>query len=341
MSNEATGSAVVNGSTPPAVVALAGGVGAARMLSGLVAVVDARSVVAVVNTGDDICLHGLRVSPDIDTVVYTLAGAVHQGQGWGLAADTWATMGALERYRAAAPAGSAAGATWFRLGDVDLATHLYRTGRLNEGAVLSDITAEISRAWGVDVRILPMSDDRVETRVTIVDEDEAAREVGFQEWFVGRACKPPVRQVRFAGAGASRAAPGVLDGLRTARRVVICPSNPLVSIAPALAVPGINDAVRMRREDVVAVSPIVGGAALKGPAAQLMSDLGHEPSVAGVARFYAPYAATLVVDKVDATLAPQVEAAGMRCVVAPAVMSGPAEAAALARVVIAGQRTTT
>lgn len=302
-------------------VALAGGVGAARLLRGLVAVAPPSEITAVVNTGDDVILHGLHVSPDLDTVTYTLAGAVNPETGWGLAGESWAAMEALDRY---------GGATWFRLGDRDLATHLYRTHRLREGASLSSVTSEIARAWGVDVQLVPMTDDRVETRVTIAGEGE----VGFQDYFVARRHAVPVTAVRFEGVEAARPAPGVLEAIAAAERVVVCPSNPVVSIGPLLAVPGLREAVAARRSDVVAVSPIVAGAALKGPADRMLSELGHEPSVVGVARLYADVASTLVVDESDESSAGLVEATGMRCVVAPTVMRTAEDAAALARTVL-------
>jgi LPPG:FO 2-phospho-L-lactate transferase len=292
------------------------------MLRGMVDVVDPAEIVAVVNTGDDVVLHGLHISPDVDTVTYTLAGAINPETGWGLSGETWAAMDALEAY-------GSGDLAWFRLGDRDLGTHLYRTSRLAAGATLSQVTGEIRRRWGVAVRVLPMSDDPVETRVTV-----GGVEIGFQEYFVGRRHQVAVEAIRFAGVEAARPAPQVLGALGTADIVVICPSNPLVSIGPILAVPGIRDAVAARRDDVVAVSPIVAGRALKGPADHMLAELGHEPSVVGVARLYAPVASTLVVDSADAGLAAGVSAAGMRCVVAPTVMSGPAEAAALARAVL-------
>jgi LPPG:FO 2-phospho-L-lactate transferase len=292
------------------------------MLRGILAATRPGDVTAIVNTGDDVVLHGgLHVSPDLDTVTYTLAGAIDPERGWGLAGESWQAMGALDRY---------GGNTWFRLGDRDLATHMYRAQRLAEGASLSDVTAEITAAWGLDLRVLPMSDDRVETRVTVEGEGE----IGFQEYFVGRQHSVPVTGVRFAGADSARPAPGVLDAIATAERVVICPSNPIVSIGPLLAVPGIRGAVEARRDATVAVSPIVAGAALKGPADRMLVELGHEASVVGVARLYAPLAATLVIDDADADLAAEVEAAGMRCVVTPTVMRTAADAAALAKVVI-------
>ncbi|MGI8778314.1 MAG: 2-phospho-L-lactate transferase [Acidimicrobiales bacterium] len=312
------------------IVTLAGGVGASRFLKGLVEVVDPASVVAVVNTADDVDLHGLHVSPDLDTVTYALAGAVDAGQGWGMAGESWTVMGALERLRPSAPDASSAGITWFRLGDLDLATHLYRTQRLREGARLSEVTAEITRAWGLACRLVPMTDDRVETRLVVEDQGE----IGFQEYFVARRHSVPVQSVRFAGADAAAPAAGVLEALAEAERVIIAPSNPVVSIAPILAVPGVEEAVAARRQDTVAISPIVAGTALKGPAARLMVELGLEASVVGVARLWAPWAASLVIDDADAHLAPAVEGEGVTCVVAPTVMHGPAEAAALARVVL-------
>lgn len=307
-------------------LALAGGVGAARLLRGLVDVMAPADITAVVNTGDDLVLHGLHISPDLDTVTYTLADAGDAEQGWGLAGETWSAMEALERY---------GGHTWFRLGDRDLATHLFRTQRFTEHASLTEVTAAVTRAWGVKVRLLPMSDDRVETRITMAGPVPGTSvEVGFQEWFVGRRHDVAVEAVHFMGAAEARPAPGVLEAIASAEQVVICPSNPIVSIAPVLAVPGIEDAVADRREEVVAVSPIVAGAALRGPADRLMRDLGHEASVVGVARLYAPLAATLVIDEADAGLADAVEAEGVRAVVAPSVMKGRSEAAALARVVL-------
>lgn len=319
------------------VVALAGGVGAARLLRGLVEVVDPHSVTVIVNTGDDFVLHGLDVFPDLDTVTYTLADAVNPETGWGLAGESWLAMDALARY------GPELG--WFRLGDRDLATHLYRTGRLRAGATRSQVTAEIAAAWGVGARLLPMSDSPVATRVRLAEPGPSANttgtaiasygEIGFQEYFVGLRHEVAVAGVRFAGAEIAEPAPNVLDALAGAERVLICPSNPIVSVAPILAVPGIEDAVRARRDLVVAVSPIIAGAAVKGPAARLMTELGHEASVVGVARIYAPLAAVLVVDEADADQAAAVESEGMRCVVAPTLMHGVAEAAALARVCLA------
>ena len=315
------------------ITALAGGVGAARFLAGLTAVVDPAEITAVVNTGDDLELHGLWICPDLDTVTYTLAGAINPDTGWGLAGETWQAMDALRRYEPHRPEASGAAVTWFGLGDRDLATHLYRTARRQEGATLSEVTAEISAAWGLRLRLLPMSDDPVPTMVSVADG-----EVGFQDYFVGRRHAVPVSGVRFAGADAARPAPGVVEAIGAAEVVIICPSNPIVSIGPIRAVPGIERAIASRRSQVVAISPIVAGAALKGPADRMLAELGHEASVVGVARLYAPIAGTLVIDAADAGLAAAVEAEGVACVVAPTVMTGRAEAAALAKVVLGGLR---
>lgn len=308
------------------ITVLCGGVGAARLLRGILAVHPAAEVTAVVNTGDDVVLHGLHVSPDLDTVTYTLAGQINPETGWGLVDESWQAMETVRRY---------GGITWFNLGDRDLGTHLYRTQRLTDGAPLSEVTGEIVRAWGLDLRVLPVTDDPLRTMVTVDDGDGVVREIGFQEYFVQRHHDVPVRSVRFDGDLTSRPAPGVLDAIRAAGLVVFAPSNPIVSIGPLLAVPGLRAAVAARRADTVAVSPIVAGAALKGPADRLLRELGHEASVVGVARLYRDLAATLIVDSADADLAPAVEAEGVRCVVAPTIMSGPDEAAALARAVCA------
>ncbi len=336
------------------------------MLRGLAAIVGQPAITAVVNTGDDLVLHGLYVSPDIDTVTYTLAGASNDETGWGLAGESWTVMGSLQHFSGSSGPGGA-NLTWFNLGDRDLATHLFRTGRLAAGATLSQVAAEVAHRFGVAARLLPMTDSPVETRVTVELGDHVrpfgglrARsgaggqigpggpgglpteeplgtglvEIGFQEFFVGLRHNVDVKNVRFDGIELAQPAPGVIEAIEAAEVVVICPSNPIVSIGPVLAVRGIADAVARRRDDAVAVSPIIAGKALKGPADRMLATLGHEVSVVGVARLWAPLAATLVVDEADAELAAKVEAEGMRCVVAPAVMSGPTEAANLARTVL-------
>jgi LPPG:FO 2-phospho-L-lactate transferase len=312
------------------IVALAGGVGAARMLRGIVAITDPLETTAIVNTGDDTVMHGLHISPDLDTVTYTLAGVINPETGWGLVGETWSAMTELRSY-------SDGRMGWFNLGDRDLGTHLYRTSRLHEGATLTEVTAEIAARWDLPVRLLPMSDDRVETRVVVVEAGEA-HEIGFQDYFVGRQHDVGVREIRLSGVESAAAGPEVLECIEKADRIVICPSNPIVSIGPVLATGGIGAAVARRRDHTVAVSPIIAGKALKGPADRMLAELGHEPSVVGVARMWAPFAAALVIDEIDAGRAGEVEAAGLRPIVAPTVMSGQAEAAALARVVLGAAR---
>jgi LPPG:FO 2-phospho-L-lactate transferase len=306
----------------PSTTVLAGGVGAARLLAGMVRAVPPASVTAVVNTGDDMVLHGLALSPDLDTVTYTVAGAIDAERGWGLRDETWQAMATLERY---------GGQTWFALGDRDLGTHLYRTQRHAEGAPLSTVTGEIARAWGLELTVLPVTDDPLRTMITLAETGE---EVGFQDYFVARRHDVPVKGVRVAGAPEARPAPGVLPAIASAGTVVVAPSNPIVSIGPVLAVPGVQAAVEARRETVVAISPLVGGRALKGPADRLLRELGHEDSVVGVARLYAPFTGTLVIDEADADRADEVRAEGLRCVVTDTIMRDPAAAAALSAVAL-------
>ena len=311
---------------------LAGGVGAARFLRGLVQVVPAHDITAIVNTGDDTVLHGLSISPDLDTVTYTLASAIDPVRGWGLENESWTAMSALARFVDVRPQDSSAAPTWFNLGDKDLATHFYRTARLREGATLAQVTSEISQSFGVDVHLVPMSNDRVSTFVTLANDCAAGpsgTEITFQEYFVKHQHSVAVSAVRFAGASTASALG--LDTLNSAQTVVIAPSNPLVSIAPLRALHGVDAALTKRRESVVAISPIIAGAALKGPADRLMTELGHESSVVGVAKLYAPICGTLIIDSADAHLASKVEAEGMRCVVVDTVMSTPEKSKHLAR----------
>jgi LPPG:FO 2-phospho-L-lactate transferase len=312
------------------IAVLCGGVGAARFLAALAMVSEPSDTVAIVNTGDDTVLHGLTISPDLDTVTYTLADAIDPVRGWGLADESWRAMDALLRYTSVRPAGSSAAPTWFNLGDRDLATHFYRTARLGEGATLGDVTTEICSAWGVAQRLVPMSNQTVSTVVTLADGGD----VSFQEYFVKLRHGVPIRAVRFTGADQAELTPGLDEVLRVAECVVIAPSNPIVSIGPIRALGDVDALLSGRRDSVVAVSPIVGGTALKGPADRMLSELGHEPSVVGVARLYAPIAGSLVIDPVDAQFADAVEAEGMSAVITPSVMSSPDIAAELARVVL-------
>lgn len=302
--------------------ALAGGVGAARFLRGLVQVVPPEEITVIVNTGDDDWFHGLFVCPDLDTVTYTLAGAENPDTGWGLAGETFAAVEALSRY------GSS---TWFRLGDRDLATHLYRSERLNAGAPLSTVAAEVAGAWDVPSRLLPMSDDPVSTRIDVRTANGCVTELHMQEWFVRDRAQPPVVAVRFDGIDRAAPAPGVLDALEGADTVVVCPSNPVISIGPILGVVGVRDILRARRDRVVGVSPIIAGAPVKGPADRLMDPLGMEVSCVGVARAYRDFCSALVIDAGDASRAPEVEALGVHAVVTDTLMRDARVAAALAR----------
>jgi LPPG:FO 2-phospho-L-lactate transferase len=310
--------------TDPNVVVIAGGVGAARFLRCLFDIIDPKRVTVIVNTADDTVFHGLHVSPDIDTVVYTTSGAIDPERGWGLSGESWTAMGSLARYE---PHGAV---TWFNLGDRDLATHLWRTGRLREGASLAEVSAELARAWSLEYRLLPVTNDPIATFVRVADGSELA----FQEYFVRHRHGVPVTAVRFAGADSARPAPGVLEAIAAADRVVIAPSNPLVSIGPVLAVPGVTEALRSRRDVVTAISPIIAGAALKGPADRMMVELGHEASVVGVARLYRELVSTLVIDEADANLADVVHAEGVDVLVMPTIMSMPGVGGPLARAAI-------
>jgi LPPG:FO 2-phospho-L-lactate transferase len=287
-----------------------------------VQVVPPDDITVVVNTGDDDWFHGLLVCPDLDTVTYTLAGAENPDTGWGLTGETFGAIDALARYGLP---------TWFRLGDRDLATHLYRTERLRAGAPLSAIAADIGAAWDVRSRLLPMSDDPVSTRIGVRTGEGSVAELHMQEWFVRDRAEPPVVSVRFDGVDRAAPAPGVLEALDDAETIVVCPSNPVISIGPILAVPGVRDALRRRRDRVVGVSPIIAGAPVKGPADRLMDPLGMEVSCVGVARAYRDFCGALVIDAGDAGRAAEVEALGVRAVVTDTLMRDARVAATLAR----------
>ncbi len=312
-----------SGAGRPRVVELAGGVGGAKLAEGLQAVVGDRLTV-VVNTADDTERHGLLVCPDHDTVLYTLAGIENPELGWGLAGDSWTTMGALERYGEE---------SWFRLGDLDLATHIVRTDRLRRGERLTDVLAGLQRSLELAATILPMSDEPVRTQVRTDDGW-----LDFQDYFVRLRQAPEVREVRFAGIDAARPTPEVIAAVEAAEVVVIAPSNPIVSVGPILALPGMRDllaAARARGARIVGVSGIIGGKALKGPADRMLASLGHESSALGVVRGYAGLIDTFVLDTVDAAHAAAVEALGIRPIVTDTIMTGDASRARLAREVLA------
>jgi LPPG:FO 2-phospho-L-lactate transferase len=307
----------------PRVVELAGGVGGAKLGEGLQAIVGDRLTV-IVNTGDDTERHGLLVCADHDTVMYTLAGLENPEFGWGLAGDSWAVMHALERYGEEG---------WFRLGDRDLATHIVRTDRLRRGERLTDVLVGLQRALGVAGTILPMADEPVRTQVRTDDGW-----LDFQDYFVRLRQVHDVHEVRFAGIEAARPTAEVVAALGVAEIVVIAPSNPIVSIGPILAVPGMPellDGARRRGARIVAVSGIIGGKALKGPADRMLASLGHESTALGVARGYAGLIDAFVLDTVDAALAPAVEALGVRVVVTDTIMTDDSSRARLAREVLA------
>ena len=293
----------------PDFAVLCGGLGGSRLVDALVQTAGPAAVTAIVNVGDDLEFLGLQVSPDLDTVLYTLAGLLDEERGWGVREETTNALATAERL---------GGESWFTLGDRDIGLHLVRTAALRAGEPLSAVTARLAEALGVETRLLPSSDEHIGTIVVT-----PGGELDFQSWFVGRRHADPVLGVRFEGAEAARPAPGVLEALATAERVLIAPSNPFVSIDPILAVPGVRAAVEARRADVCAISPIVGGRALRGPLAEMLGSLGHEPTADGVARLYADLVSTFVLDPADAELAPAIESLGLRAVVVPTVMVDP------------------
>jgi LPPG:FO 2-phospho-L-lactate transferase len=305
------------------ILALAGGVGGAKLANGLAQILSPDELIVVVNTGDDFSHLGLRISPDLDTVMYTLAGRNNDESGWGLAGETWHVMTALERVGAE---------TWFRLGDQDLATHIERTRRLAEGETLSEVTAALCRAFNIRHCVVPMTDQPVQT---IIHTDEGT--LAFQHYFVRRRCEPRVLSVEFIGhrqaVPAQKFAAALGDN--RLRAIIICPSNPYLSIQPILAVPGVRQAVGSRRIPVVAVSPIVDGAAVKGPAAKIMRELGYAPSAAEIARLYQGFAHGIMIDELDRNLSATIEAMGLRARVTATVMRGAADQARLAQEVVA------
>jgi LPPG:FO 2-phospho-L-lactate transferase len=303
------------------ITALAGGVGASKLLLGLHDILDPDDLTVIVNTGDDITLHGLKISPDLDIVTYTLAGIVDEAKGWGYRGETFHALKSLAAFGRI---------NWFNLGDRDLATHIHRSAMLAEGKSLSDAAEAIRLALGVKGRILPMCDQPVPTMI-----DTAEGELHFQEYLVKRRAQPVVRGIRFDGVDKSRPAKGVLEAIRDADRVLICPSNPLISIGPILAVPGIREALRARKDSVIAVCPIVGGKSLKGPSDKMLAELGHEPSAIGVAKLYADFTGTFVIDPADKTQAEAIRKLGMKVAVVPTVMKTRTQKRKLARSLLA------
>src|SRR6266852_9093890 len=301
-------------------VVLAGGVGAARFLQGVVQVVPQERITAIVNTGDDRDFYGLHVSPDLDIVMYTLAGIVEETHGWGFHNDTYNTMQELTRY---------GNEDWFKLGDRDLATHVHRTNLLRQGKTLSEVTEDLRKHFGLAMRILPMTNQPVATHI-----QTPVGLLHFQEYMVKRHCVDEVQDVVFVGANESQPAPGVFDTIKEAEAILIAPSNPIVSIGSILAVPGIHDALHEASGMVVAVSPIVGGAPIKGPADKLMHGLGMEVSAVGVARCYRDFLDVMVIDEQDAHLLSKIEDLGIPTVVTNTIMRDDAAKATLAHKVL-------
>ena len=301
---------------------LAGGVGAARFLRGLLRRVDQRRIRVIVNTGDDEEFYGLHVSPDVDTIVYTLAGVANSLHGWGLKGESFKVLGALERFY---------GRAWFALGDRDLATHLYRTERLRAGRPLSQVTSEIAARFGIKSSVIPMSDDRVRTFVKLRGRPDA---LAFQEYLVHRRARGTIEAIELRGAAQAVTAQAALEAITTSVAVILAPSNPFVSLGPILALSGVREALRAAKTRVAAISPIVGGRTIKGPADRMMRGLGHEVSPLGVARLYQDLIGVFVLDNADRRYLASIEALGMRAVATDTIMTNPARAARLADVVM-------
>src|SRR5216683_1156436 len=302
------------------ITALAGGVGASKLLLGLYEVMDPNLLTIIVNTGDDIVLHGLKISPDLDIVTYTLAGVVDSKKGWGFRGETFHALKRLATYGRP---------NWFNLGDRDLATHIHRTAMLADGKTLSQAAESIRTALRVKSLILPMSDNPIPT---IIDSNEGP--LHFQEYLVKRRAEPVVRGIRFAGAESAKPAPGVLEAIRDADRIIICPSNPLISIGPILAVPRIRDQLRAHKERVFAVCPIVGGKSLKGPSDKMLAQLGHDSTALGVAKLYADFAGTFVIDSADKAQASAIAALGTKVAILPTVIKTRLQKRKLARTLL-------
>jgi LPPG:FO 2-phospho-L-lactate transferase len=304
------------------ITALAGGVGAARFLTGLVDLVKGKDLSIIVNTGDDIELFGLHISPDVDIVTYTLAGIVDEEKGWGIREDTFHCLEALRKFN---------GETWFNLGDMDLATHIIRTNLLKSGLKLSEVTAHVSRLLGVEAMILPMTDDKFETRVLIEEGS-----VHFEEYFVKRGAIDEVLGVEFFGADKAKPAAGVLESIKEAEFVVICPSNPIVSMGAILAVNGVRDALRHTTAKKVAISPIIAGAPVKGPADKLLRGLGYQVSAFSVAKLYSDFLETFILDAADSAEKEKIEKLGIEVKVTNTLMKSLEFKIELAKTVLEG-----
>lgn len=300
---------------------LSGGTGGAKFIQGMAQLVDPREIDVIVNTGDDLLWWGLHVSPDIDSVVYALSGNLSKERGWGFEGDTFECLARMNKLGAGA---------WFQLGDRDLATHLRRTELLRNGATLSEATADIATRMGVQPKVLPMTNQRVETRVV-----STVGELSFQEYFVRERWQVPVHGVYFSGVDNARPSPGVIESIRSADAVFLAPSNPITSVGPILAIPGIRDALVHTSASIIAISPIIGDAAVSGPAAELMRSARLPVSCAGVARAYKDFLDALIIDTADSQRSADVEAIGVRAHVAPTMMYSDADKLGLARAAMA------
>ena len=307
-------------SSPPAVLALAGGVGGAKLALGLALLLDPGELVVCVNTGDDETFHGLHVSPDLDTIMYTLSGLSNEETGWGVGGDTFTALEMLGKFGAD---------TWFNLGDRDFATHIRRTQLLADGKTLSEVTHELNQSLGVTQLVVPMSDDSVKT-VLVTDEGE----LPMQRYFVGRRAEPKIFEVRYLGADTATAAPGFQDALARAGMLVMCPSNPYLSLGPILAIPAVRKRIRAFPGKKVCVSPIVGGDAVNGPAGKIMAELGKEVSCVQVAREYLDICDVLVIDVQDEALAPQIQEMGITPLVTSTIMKTSQDKIALAKEIL-------
>lgn len=316
------------------ITALAGGVGGAKMIQGIVNTIEPSRVTTIVNTGDDTILHGLCISPDLDTVTYTLAGMIDREKGWGLADESWTVMHTLEELK---------GETWFRLGDKDIALHMFRTNMLSKGATLSEVASTLCAHFGITTHVLPMSNDPIKTVLTLAETGE---EIGFQEYFVHLSHAVPVSRIRYAGIEDATAAPGVIEAITSADVIIISPSNPFLSILPILSIPDVskllpppvyqamapdqhhksfNPADKQHinpeiRAKTVAVSPIIAGKALKGPADRLLNEMGIKPTAAGVASIYRDIASVFIIDDEDVALKEEIEDMGMKCLATNTIM---------------------
>jgi len=302
------------------IAALAGGVGAARFLTGLTRLVKEEDLSVIVNTGDDIELFGLHISPDLDIVTYTLAGIVDEAKGWGIRGDTFRCLNMLEKHSLD---------TWFGLGDRDLATHLYRTHRLKQGFTLKQITDEICDVLRLKIKILPMTNDKFETKVTTKKGS-----MHFEEYFVREKAKDEIQRIEFVGAATAHPSPGVLDSILDAETVVVCPSNPIVSIGTILSVDGVRDALKRTNAKVIGVSPIVDGSPIKGPADKMLRSSGLEVSAFGVAKFYSDFLDEFVIDIKDEKEKNRIEKLGIKVKITNTIMKCLEDKVALAKIVL-------